>query len=205
MYYYSGTTTTAFACGQSCLNQSWTNTSGGLAWWRFEGSYADQIGNYNRSAATNASNFVTGYIGQAAFFNASVPQIIYTSFIPLNNASFTVEAWIKPIGYPNSQDHGIVGLCPTTANDQCLHITIRNQKFYYGFFADDLVGVTTLPLGQWAHTMFVFDVSTRRQVMYLNGILEGQRTASSVLKMTSGNFSIGGNEKLYGPNNVFQV
>jgi hypothetical protein len=203
--YYLATTTTIFNCGQSCLNQSWIDTSGGLAWWPFDGSYLDNTGVYNGYPSPNLPTFVTGYIGQAASFNASVTQAMYTPFIPLNNVSFTVQAWIQPTGYPNPSDHSIVGLCPSQTTDYCLHINIRNQKLYFGFYFNDVPGTTIILLDLWVHTAFVFDISTMQQTIYLNGFQDAQGTVSSALLVTSGNFTIGTNEGVVIPYNYYQV
>ena len=149
--------------------------------------------------------FVTGYLGQAASFNASAQQAVYTPFIPLNNVSFTVEAWIKPTGYPNPIDHSIVGLCPSDIINHCLHINIRNKKLYFGFYYDDVQGGTEILLNQWIHAAFTFDVTTKIQTIYLNGFQDGLNNASNVLQVTSGNFTIGTNEGVNFPNNYFQV
>ena len=181
------------------------NTSGGLAWWPFEGSFNDRMGIYNGYSPTSLPSFATGYIGQAAFFNTSVPQTMFTPFIPLTNVSFTVEAWIKPTAYPYSSDHSIVGLCPSQTTNYCLHINIRNQKLYFGFYYNDAAGVTLIALNQWVHTAFVFDISTMTQTIYLNGFQDGQTTVSSSLLVTSGAFTIGINEGVNLPNNHYEV
>jgi hypothetical protein len=201
------TTTTAIVlyCGQSCLNQSWINTSDGLAWWPFYGSYLDSTGIYNGYPSPNLPTFVTGYIGQAASFNASAKQAMYTSFIPLNNVSFTVEAWIQPTGYPNPTDHSIVGLCPSATANHCLHINIRSKKLHFGFYFNDARGTTTILLNQWIHTAFVFDISIKKQTIYLNGIQDGAAYVSSAFAATSGNFTIGVNERVVTTTNNFQV
>jgi hypothetical protein len=201
----SAPSTTPVYCGLSCLNQSLSNYSGSIASWPFDVTYNDINKVYNGTASANPPTFVTGYIGQAASFNASAQQAIYTSFIPLNSVSFTIEAWIQPTGYPNIQDHSIVGLCPKVIINNCLHINIRHTKLYFGFYYDDVQGATVIPLFQWIHAAFVFDAITKVQTIYLNGIQNGQSTASNVLEVSSGNFTIGVNEGVSFPNGYFQV
>ncbi|CAF0712116.1 unnamed protein product [Adineta steineri] len=193
----TSTTTTRLYCGQSCLNETWINSSSDLALWPFDGSYNDTTSGYNGSPSLNQPTFVTGYFNQACSFNTSAKQALYTSFIPLNNISFTIETWIKPTGYPNPTDHGIVGLCPIEAGNRCLHITIRNTKLHFGFYSNDCEGSTTISLNQWIHTAFVFDLKTKIQTIYLNGFQDGQNSGSSALLVTSGNFTIGMNEQGY--------
>ncbi|CAF1311922.1 unnamed protein product [Rotaria sordida] len=200
----ASTTTTMITCGTSCLNQSWIDSSGGLAFWPFDGSYIDIVSGYNGIPSPNPPTFVTGYLGEAASFDASTEQSMYTSFISLNNVSFTVEAWIKPTGYPNPRDHSIVGLCPSKITSRCLHINIRNRKLYFGFYYDDLQGVTTILLNEWIHVVFTFDLTTKIQTIYLNGFPNAQRIAANSLQVDSGNFTIGVNEGVDFPYSYFQ-
>ena len=173
--------------------------------WTFDETFTDSTGTYNGYGSSNLPNFTVGYFGQAALFNASAQQAIYAPFIPLNNASFTVEVWIKPTGYPNSRDHSIVGLCPSKVTNQCLHINIRYRKLYFGFYRNDVPGITILPLNQWMHTAFVFDAITKVQTIYLNGFQDAQTTTSNVLSVNAGNFTIGINEGVNFPYSYFQV
>jgi hypothetical protein len=201
-----GTTTTAFSCGQSCLNQSWTNPSGVLALWPFDGSYNDNTTVYDGYISVNLPSFVTGYFGQAASFNTTAKQAMYTQYIPLANVSFSVEAWIQPTGYPNTDnDHNIVGLCTNSSGNLCLQILIRNKKLYFGFYGDDCTGVTNISLNQWIHVAFVFDVTIKLQTIYLNGFLYGNHTANNALSTLPRNFTIGTNALIGYPNSFFQV
>ena len=201
----SSTTTTRFYCGQSCLNQSWINNSSGLAWWPFDGSYLDNYGVYNGYSSPNLPTFVTGYIGQAASFNVSALEAMFAPFVPLTSISFTVTAWIQPTAYPNPSDHSILGLCPSQTTNYCLHLNIRNQKLYFGFYYNDVPGTTTILLNQWVHTAFVFDISNMQQTIYLNGVQDAQGTVTSALLVTAGNLTIGTNEGVVIPNNYFEV
>ena len=205
-FYSSGTTTTTrMICGPSCLNQSWLDSSNALALWPFDGSFLDTTGAHNGIVSRNPPTFATGYVRQAALFNASAQQAIYTSFIPLNNRSFTVEAWIQPTGLPNPVDHSIVGLCPAQTVSQCLHINIRSTKLYFGFFFNDIRGNTTILPNQWIHVAFAYDAIARTQTIYLNGLRDAQNTGSNVLGVASGNITIAANERVDAPQNYFQV
>lgn len=203
--FHLATTTTSFYCGASCLYQSWYDSSGGLAFWPFEGDYTDVVGGYNGYSSPNLPSFVTGVFGKAIYLNQSATQAIFTPYIPLRNRSFTVEAWIKPTGYPNPSDFSIVGLCPSQTTNYCLHINIRNTKLYFGFFFNDVQGGTIIQLNQWIHATFVFEVTTQVMTIYLNGVVDGQTTLSSSLLVMSGNFTIGTNEGVVIPNNYFHV
>lgn len=173
--------------------------------WSFENSFTDSTNVYNTKPISQNPSFVTGYVGQAASFNASSKQALYTSFISLNNVDFTVDLWVKQNGYPNPQEYSIVGLCPTHVTSYCLHLTIRNKKLYMGFFYNDLQSTTTVTLNRWTHVAFVFERNSLRQSIYVNGVLDQQRIATNPLKCTRGNVTIGTNEYVLIPNNYFQV
>lgn len=142
---------------------------------------------------------------EAALFNASAQQGLYTSFTPMNNRSFTIEAWIQPTGFPNPSDHSIVGLCPTQITSQCLHANIRSAKLYFGFYNNDVRGETNVVVNQWIHGAFVYDAVARTQTIYLNGFRNAQNIGSNALGVTSGNITIGYNQNVDPSRNYFQV
>ncbi|CAM2714788.1 unnamed protein product [Rotaria socialis] len=200
----TSTTTTPLVCGSSCLNQSWIYSAGVVASWAFENSFEDSTNVYNATPASQTPSFVLGYVGQAASFNATAKQALHTAYIPFKNVSFTVDVWMKQNGFPNPSDYSIVGLCSSGITDSCLHMNIRSTKFYMGFYSDDIQSVTSMPLNYWMHVAFVFDVSNLQQSIYVNGVLDRQRTASSALKNAISNFTIGTNAYVKTPNNYFQ-
>lgn len=192
-------------CGQSCLNQSWINPSGGLAYWKFNGVYDDSFNIYNGIPSTNLPPFVTGYFGQAVSFDPSLKEAIYTPYIPLKNSDFTIEAWIQVTGYPNPKDNSIVGLCPLKLNYHCLHFHLRREKLHIGFYYNDVAGVTEIVLNRWVHIACTYDKTIKQQTVYLNGYQDGQGTVTSDLLVSSGNFTIGTNEGAEIPDNYNKV
>jgi hypothetical protein len=129
------------------------------------------------------------------FLDASDFQSLSASYISLANTSFTIEVWLQPTLFPNLIDHGILGLCPSAASYQCLHLLIRksgsNNYLYFGFFGDDCQGNTALSLNVWIHAAFVFDITTLTQSIYLNGILDNSCVASAPIMATTGLITIG--------------
>lgn len=161
----------------------------------------------------NSPSFVTnGYVNQAISLNRVSSQYLYTSYIPLINTSFTIELWIYPTAYPNPIDHALVGLCISPVSDQCLHLTIRNSSGMYrlhmSFFCDEFSGNTSVPLNQWTHAAFVFDLNSYQASIYQNGILVACALMPLPLQgLTTSNVTIGyipGIVTIYGTN-FFQV
>lgn len=204
-------TTTARICLFSCLNTTWISTSGLLANWPFDGTYLDQTNTYN-AVPVNSPTFVTnGYVNQAVQFNPSTSTYLHTSYIPLINASFTIEVWLYPTGYPNAYDHSILGLCTTPINNQCLRLTVRNfagvYRLFMAFSGDDCSSTLSVPLNQWTHAAFTFNLATHAMLVYQDGVLGGNCTAGQPLLATPTNVSIGyipGIVSTYGAN-FFQV
>jgi hypothetical protein len=199
------------ACYPSCLYQAWISSSDLLAKWTFDGTFFDQMNTYNATSVNNSSFTASGYVNQALILNAASNQYLYTSYIPLINASFTIELWLYPTGYPNPTDHSILGLCTNLSSDRCLHLTIRAftgiHRLYMSFFGDNCSSNTTVPLNQWTHAAFVFDSTTLAMSTYQNGMLVGNCIAALPLQGITNNVTIGyipGIVATYGTN-FFQV
>lgn len=103
-----------------------------------------------------------------------------TSDLALFKHSFTVECWVKP-AVSASGDLSILGT-DTRAASQGLHLVVRNNKPYFGFFADDLAGATTLAAGEWVHLAWRFDANTLEQTLFVNGNEDGHRIAKAVFQ-----------------------
>ncbi|UJR11118.1 hypothetical protein I4U23_015300 [Adineta vaga] len=201
----STTTTTARKCGASCLNQSWIDVSNTIAKWEFEGSFTDSANNYSTVATSSVPTFISeGYVGQAVSFNATLRQALYTSYIPLRNISFTIDAWIYQNGKPNPTDYNIAGMCPSMTTRNCLQVGIRSQKLYFSFWLPDSMGVTTIQTNQWLHTAFVFDKTLDAMITYLNGFADKILNTNQTLLCSTGNFTIGINALVRTPDNTFQ-
>ena len=166
---------------------------------------------FNATPYNNPPFITNGYVNQALSFNASANQSLYTSYIPITNSSFTVNGWLYPTGYPNNKDHSIFGLCYSRTTSMCLHLTIRNSSsnyyLYMGFMNNDCSSAQTIPLNAWIFVGFVFDLTTMKQSVYVNGVLSRQCTAIAPIMVTSQNVTIGSIPVLAGTSdtNVFQV
>jgi hypothetical protein len=166
---------------------------------------------YNATPVNNPSFITNGYVNQALVLNAASNQYLYAPYIPLINASFTIELWLYPTAYPNPKDHSILGLCTNPYTDQCLHLTIRNSTsghcLYMSFFGDNSTSNASVPLNVWTHVAFVFDLTTYGMSIYQNGQLVGSATSALPLQGTTNNVTVGyipGIVAAYG-SNFFQV
>ncbi|CAF0973494.1 unnamed protein product [Rotaria sordida] len=188
-------------------NQTWISSSGLLAKWTFNGTFHDEMNTYTAIAMNNPSFISNGYVNRALVLNATSNQYLYTSYIPLINASFTVELWLYPTGWPSPIDHAILGLCTNPSNDQCLHLTIRNftsiHSLYMSFAGDNCESNESVPLNTWTHAAFVFDKVTLAMSIYRNGNLVGYCISALPLQGIENNVTIGyipGIVAVYGSN-----
>ncbi|CAF3694172.1 unnamed protein product [Rotaria sp. Silwood1] len=195
------------SCGYSCVSKTWASTRNLLAQWPFDETVLDSTNNYITTTAETPS-YVTGYIKQALSLNSTFNLSLSTSYIPLMNTSFTIDAWLYPTEYPNLNDHIIAAMCSSFDNNTCLYLTIRNNNssynLYLGFYNNDLSGVTNIPLNKWIHVAFVYDIDNFQQSIYLDGSLESIRNESSPLLMANDSFSIGDSSNMFLANASFQ-
>ena len=163
--------------------------------WTFDSSFGDLSSTMNFTSINGArysSSTITGY-GATLSLNASQSQFLWMNapFLVPANTSWTFELWIYPQSVPSGPDSPLIARCPSQSTDRCLHLIIRNQKVYFGFYNDDVSGVQTLVPLRWYHLAFVFDCSTRNQSIYIDGFLDSNRQASGCYQGGQGNLTIG--------------
>ena len=167
-----------------------TKTVSRLAFYSFDLVTTDATGNYPASGIPSP-NYVNGWINSGVSFTASNAQRFSVGNIPLDSRSFTIQFWFYPTDI-SAWDYSFMGEWSQSGPSRCLFINIRNQKLYFGFFNDDVFANTFLVINRWYHAAFVYDHTTRRQAIYLNGINDGERTANNHFLGSSVPFTIGG-------------
>jgi hypothetical protein len=187
-----------------------------LARFNFENTYVDSTLSYN-ATPINGPIFTTGYVDRAVSLDVNANSYLSTPFIPLNSKNFTIDAWIYPTGFPNPYSfHTIFGLCPQQAAQKCLQLFLRYNSTsgyattVFGILESaDLKGVTAVYLNMWTHLTFIYQMSTKQQIIYINGVYDNSRKTSNGFTGTFGTVYIGNNLNLvsnatYGANS-FQV
>ena len=87
---------------------------------------------------------------------------------------FSVAAWIKIKEYqPNKRDYCIIGT-KNNSYQQGIHLLIRDQKPYFGFYNNDLQGKTILEAGKWYHLVWRYNKQSGEQAIFLNGKLDSR-------------------------------
>ena len=157
-----------------------THEESGAVHWTFD-NHASNPSSSNVSArfVNNASCTepgIRGY-GAALFLSASLNQHVIIDYkFNLKHTSFTVTVWINY--REDLQDMGIVGQCEKSEKSTCLHLNIRDQKAYLGFFSNDLHSKKILKKNRWYHLAFVYNNHSQHQLIYLDGILSDSHRAS---------------------------
>jgi len=59
------------------------------------------------------------------------------------------------------------------------------------FFHDDCFGSLSVPVNEWVHIAFVFDITTLTQRIYYNGIVDANCSTSGGITPTTGSITIG--------------
>jgi hypothetical protein len=130
--------------------------------WNFDNNLNDFYNNFPGTGMNGpgySSPGINGY-GSCLYLNASRNQsvTVYTPpFLNMAYTSFSLIAWVKPTtlrfnsSSPNDADSAIFGQFQNNTKDQSLHIIVRQQKIYLGFYNDDLQGNVTIYPGNWYH------------------------------------------------------
>ena len=131
----------------------------------------------------------SGKICRAAYFDGN-NDYISTPHIDLNNRSFSVAVWLKVYDFDGG-DEVIISQQESSTQNHYLHITIRNQRPFFGFYGNDLTGSTSLSASQWYHLVFIYDSTTTDRKIYLNGALDATQTGITAYQGTTGDTLIG--------------
>ncbi|HBY53387.1 MAG TPA: hypothetical protein DEH15_13220 [Marinilabiliales bacterium] len=92
----------------------------------------------------------------------------------IRDHDFSVAAWIKIKEYlPNKNDYCIIGT-KNNSYQQGIHLLIRDQKPYFGFYNNDLQGKTILEPDRWYHLVWRYNKLSGEQAIFLNGKLDSR-------------------------------
>ena len=163
--------------------------------WSFDSTFRDASSTFNGTPTNNATfspSTINGYGASLSLLGSSAQSVsVSQPLLKLYNQSWTFEAWIYLASLVNWLEYPVIQQRDLFAPDKALHLVLRYCKLYLGFYADDLAGATDLTSERWYHAAFVFDTITRNQSIYLDGVLDSSRVASSSYLGTVGALNIG--------------
>ena len=120
---------------------------GSIIFWSFDNTLQDLYNIYN-TVGTNGPTFSSpGYNGAGSCLQLSSSSAqsvsVASPFLNLTYKSFSLEVWAYPTTMNNpSSDNAIFGQYEQSSTSRGLHINIRSQRIYFGFFGDDVSGTT---------------------------------------------------------------
>lgn len=109
--------------------------------------------------------------------------------LKLDNRDFTAEAWIKLDSTVSGERPILLMRLPSgsgaSSTSQFLHLVIRNEKAYLGFYFNDLSGEQVLANDTWYHVTWRYNHTTKEQAIFINGELDTKRNVPESFKGTS--------------------
>ncbi|CAF4203509.1 unnamed protein product, partial [Adineta steineri] len=169
-------------------------SSGPSSFWQFDNNTLDSISNLNGVGVNSPGYVVPGITGSGYALNLIKNNTQYVTIAAnqiFANTSFTVEMWIYPTSLSDIF-YGLFSQHEASGKNRLLHLILRYQRLYMGFFSDDLTGGTAVSTTfTWYHVAFVYDYRSRTQIVYLNGYQDGLRTPAGPYLGNLGAINIG--------------
>lgn len=88
----------------------------------------------------------------------------------LKDNNFTVSAWVNHSVFKN-EDSTVLGT-DEREDYKGLHLTVRDQKPFMGFFTMDIPGSVVMSQNRWYHVAFIYDKDLGKQLIYVDGVLD---------------------------------
>ena len=155
---------------------------------------ADLSANANHlSTATGTPGFsASGKHGGALYLNGSSSMTRTAGFptgFPVGGASYTLAVWEKlDAGASNG---GYLGWGNHT-NNQCNNLRRDGAEVVnYWYYNDQFSSGAAINDSNWHHVAATYDSATKIHSIYVDGVLRGQRTVTTVPAVVAANFAVG--------------
>ncbi|MGQ8337136.1 LamG-like jellyroll fold domain-containing protein [Sunxiuqinia sp. A32] len=94
--------------------------------------------------------------------------------LKIRDHDFTISAWVKIDKYiKDKADYCIIGTS-SSSYQQGIHLNIRDQKPYFGFFANDLQGKIKLDENRWHYIVWRYNKLNGEQAIFVDGKLDSR-------------------------------
>ena len=148
-------------------------TEGLIAFYPFEKGAEDASLNKNHGKSARVSYLHDKERGNVSQFSGNSYIVLpKAEKLSLRNHDFTISAWVKLSENENS-DNSILGTT-VRSYQEGIHFTIRENKPYFGFYANDVQGNVTLENGVWYHIVARYNKFNGEQAIYVNGELDNK-------------------------------
>jgi len=130
-----------------------------------KGYLKQKLSNSNVALVMDAQR---GWVGQ--FDGEAYITMPGADELGISNNDFTVSAWIN-LARVNADDKRDFTILGTAKNHYRggLHLQVRLDKPYFGFFSNDLQGVTAFDVDRWYHVVWRYTKYNQEQAIYING------------------------------------
>ena len=155
-----------------------------------EGNTVEDLSQHgNDGEIVGTADFVEGKIGQAIKF--SQDGEVKAPHIALNDKSFTVTLWAKPM-LTGGDQQCVFGQTQVNGANTSLHYRVYNNgTVRMGFYGNDLDAADAVKADEWAHICFWMDADSKTRRIYINGKSVSEDKDKSVYKGTSGDTMVG--------------
>lgn len=121
-------------------------------------------------------NFETTRGQYATFDKGSRISLPTAAELNIRDHDFTVSAWVKiPEYLPGKDDYTVIG-ARNNAYQHGLHLIIRDQKPFMGFFNNDLQGNSNIEPNRWYNITWRYNKSNGEQAIFVDGKLDAIST-----------------------------
>ncbi|CAF1133390.1 unnamed protein product [Adineta steineri] len=191
----TSTSTTTLPTTSTSTTSAVAYANGTYSFWPMENNAVDIISGLD-GKGVNSPTYVTPDITGSGYAlklirnsNQYITIPIFKSFV---NTSFTVEMWIYPTTLINGGYYfGLFTQYDGATKDHSLQMMIRGLQLTLDFYGGGVNGATSLATKTWYHVAFVYDYSSKIQIVYLNGYQDGSRSPAGPYLGTSGSINIG--------------
>ena len=143
----------------------------------------------NDGEIVGGAEFVDGKVGQALKFSQNAE--VKAPHIPLNDKSFTVTLWAKPM-LTGGDQQCVFSQTQVNGGNTSLHYRIYNNgNVRMGFYGNDLDAAAAVKKDEWAHICFWLDADEKTRRIYINGEQKAEDKDKSLYKGTAGNTMVG--------------
>jgi hypothetical protein len=157
--------------------------AGLVGWWKAEGNAQDAIGGHD-GTLRNGAGFAAGLVGQAFSLDGVDDFVEVSDAASLRPASLTLEAWVA---FDAVFGPSVIFAKPVSSGALGLNHSFRlwlEQGTLTGAVGDAAalgpgaaVGFAPVPK-RWYHLAFTFDDVSRQQLLYIDGVQVGVRSAN---------------------------
>ena len=139
----------------------------------------DYYNNYNAVPLNNPEFISPGYNGRGSaiqFIRNRSQCLSIVNHMDFYNKSFTVEAWVYPftVYIPVQLEMAVYSQINSTITGQYMFTSIRSGKILGAFYAGDVFGSTIFQENQCQHFAFTYNLTTKTQTVYFNGISDNK-------------------------------